>query len=273
MPALRTLTTWVSPRVGDQRGQQGDRGLGVERPAPLAQQRRLAVERRVRVERQQFPLQVRDLLGARAAASLRGHHRIVRVVVAQVIGGHRANFLGNGWRHASQFRDLLEMGGQEIRQHVGAVDQRGPLPGEVVEPDMVEADRLRRDAEQPGEGALEPDRHVAQPDGPMARVQQRPGHQAHGVGEVDDPGVGGTALPDPFRNLQDQRDGAQRLGQAAGPGRLLADAAALQRPGLVALPGRLAADPQLQQHRARAVQAVVEAGRPAQPGRVAVGPA
>ena len=43
-----------------------------------------------------------------------------------------------------------------------------------------------------------------------------------------------------------------------------------QRPGLVAVAGGLAADPQLQQHGARAVEALVQAGRPAQPGRVAV---
>ena len=38
------------------------------------------------------------------------------------------------------------------------------------------------------------------------------------------------------------------------------------------MPRRLAADPQLQQHRAGAVQALVEAGGPGQPARVTVGP-
>jgi hypothetical protein len=57
---------------------------------------------------------------------------------------------------------------------------------------------------------------------------------------------------------------------AARAGGLLADAAPLQRPGLVPLPGGLAADPELEQDGAGPVDALIEVGRPADPGRVAV---
>ena len=67
-------------------------------------------------------------------------------------------------------------------------------------------------------------------------------------------------LPGPLGDVQHDRHGAQRLGEAARPGRLLADAAELQRPGLVPVPGGLVADPQLEQHRARAVEARVQVG-------------
>ena len=99
---------------------------------------------------------------------------------------------------------------------------------------------------------------------PVARVEQCPGDDPDRVGEVDDPRGGQGPLPCSFGDVEHDRDGAERLGEPAGAGGLLADAAVLQRPGLVALPGRLAADPQLQQHGPGAVQAVVEAGGPRQ---------
>lgn len=125
---------------------------------------------------------------------------------------------------------------------------------------MVEVDVGGRDAEQRGELPLEADRHVAQPDRLVPGLQQGAGDDPDRVGEVDDPGVR-VGAADPFGDVEDHRDRAQRLGEAARPGRLLADAAALQGPGLVLLTSRLAADAQLQQHGVGAVHARVQVGR------------
>ena len=134
---------------------------------------------------------------------------------------------------------------------------------------MVEEHLPGRHAEQPGELPLEADRDIAQADRAMPRVEQRAGDDADRVGEVDDPCGALRPLPGALGDVEDHRDGAQGLGQPARPGGLLADAAVLQRPRLVALPGRLPADPQLEQDRAGAVEALVQAGRPAHPSRVA----
>ena len=72
---------------------------------------------------------------------------------------------------------------------------------------------------------------------------------------------GRRARPHPLGHVQHDRHRPQRLGEAAGPGRLLADAAALQRPGLVPVAGGLAADAKLEQYRARAVDGRVQVGR------------
>ncbi len=60
VPSLRTLTTWTSPASREQRREQRDGRLGVERAAPLAEQLRLGVERRVGVHPQQLGLDRRD---------------------------------------------------------------------------------------------------------------------------------------------------------------------------------------------------------------------
>ncbi len=124
---------------------------------------------------------------------------------------------------------------------------------------MVEPDQLRVDTEVPGEAALEADRHVAQADGLVAGFPQRAGDDADRVGEVDDPGVR-VGPPDLLGDVEHHRDGAQRLGEAARAGGLLADAAALQRPGLVLVAGGLSADPQLQQHRVGVRDAGLDVG-------------
>ncbi len=81
---------------------------------------------------------------------------------------------------------------------------------------------------------------------------------------------GSRPLPDPRGHVQHDRHRAQRLGEAARPGGLLADAAALQRPGLVPVPGGLAADAQLQQHGAGPVDGRVQVGGPGHGGRMPV---
>ena len=165
--------------------------------------------------------------------------------------------------------DLGGVAFQQFGQPVLAVHRDGAFPGEVVEPDVVQGDLAGLGAEQPGEVPLQADGHVAEADRAVPGVQQGPCDDADRVGEIDDPGVRAGALPCFPGDVEHHRHRAQRLGQPAGPGGFLADAAVFQRPGLVPLPGRLPADPQLEQHRAGLVQAVVQVGRPAQRGRVA----
>ena len=124
---------------------------------------------------------------------------------------------------------------------------------------MVQLDLLRVHPEPVPERVLEPLRHVAQPDGPMPGVQQRPRHDPHRIGEVDDPGLRRDA-PHPLGDVQHHRHRPQRLGQTPRPGRLLPHAPALQRKRLVAVPGPLPADPQLDQHRVGPLDRRLQAG-------------
>jgi hypothetical protein len=128
----------------------------------------------------------------------------------------------------------------------------------VVEAHVVERDPRGLDAEVAGQPALEPDRHVAQPDGVMPGVQQRLGNDSHRVGEVQDPRPGSASPCGLLGDLEDQRHRAQGLREAAWPGGLLADEAELQRQGLVDEASGLAADAELDQR----VRRAVEGGRP-----------
>ncbi len=62
------------------------------------------------------------------------------------------------------------------------------------------------------------------------------------------------------REVEDDRHGAQRLGQPARAGGLLTDAAAVVREGLVDVPGGLAADAELEEDGVGAVDALVRVG-------------
>src|SRR5579863_8779349 len=159
-------------------------------------------------------------------------------------------------------RDLLLVAGDQLGQPVHPRHADRALPGQVVEPDVVERHGLRLDAEQRGEVALQPDRHIAQPDRAVPRVEQRPGDDADRVGEVDQPRAGRRPPPGELGDLKHERHGAQRLGQPARPGRLLSHAAEFKRPRLVPVPRRLAADPELYEHRARAINPVLRVGSP-----------
>ena len=64
-----------------------------------------------------------------------------------------------------------------------------PHPRQVVQPDLVDEHALRLDAEQARDRALEPDRDVAEADGAVTRIEQRPRDDPDRVREVDDPGV------------------------------------------------------------------------------------
>ena len=68
---------------------------------------------------------------------------------------------------------------------------------------------------------------------PVPRVDERLGHDADRVREVDDPGIRRGAAARQLGELEHERHGPQRLGQAAGAGRLLADRAEAEGERLV----------------------------------------
>ena len=140
----------------------------------------------------------------------------------------------------------------------------------MIEPDVLELDPLGRHAEPGGQPALDPDRHVAQADRPVAGIEQGLGDDPDRVGEVHDPGVRRTAPTDLLGEVEDDGHGPQRLGEAARAGRLLADAAEAVGQGLIRVAGLLPADPELDEHERRAVDGLVALGRGDQPPRPAL---
>ena len=95
---------------------------------------------------------------------------------------------------------------------------------------------------------------------PMARwpsIEQGLRDDAHGVREVDDPGTRRGASPDLLREIQHDRHGPQRLGEAARPGRLLADEPESMGQRLVRQAGLLSADTQLDEHEVGALESLV----------------
>lgn len=259
-----TLNGWpFGPAAASQeRRRQVHGGLRVERAATLAEQRRLLVERRVPVHLQEFLLHRGDLGGPRGLGAELPYDLVMRVEVPQVVGGDDAEAVHDRVRQTEVVGDGLAVLGEQPGQDVlalGPAEADGRLPGQVVEPDMVEMDVGRCHVEHPGELPLEADGHVAQPDGLVAGLEQRTRDDADGVGEVDDPGVR-VGPPDPLGDVQNHRHGPQRLGEPTGTGGLLPDTAALQRPGLVLVPRGLPADPQLEQDGVRALHSGVDVG-------------
>ena len=87
----------------------------------------------------------------------------------------------------------------------------------MVEPDLVDENTLRLDAEEPRELPLEPDRDVAQTDRAMTGVQQRPGDDADRVREVDDPRAVRGPLARAFGDFEHYRHRAHRLREPTAP--------------------------------------------------------
>ena len=146
------------------------------------------------------------------------------------------------------------MAHEECRQHVVVVDEDATDPRQVIEADLIDDDALRRELEHARDRALETDRDVAEADRAMAVVEQRARDDADRVREVDDPRVGGRALANALGDLEHDGHRSQRLGEASGAGRLLADAAAGEGYRLVGEPRRLAPDPNLDEHEVRPVE-------------------
>src|SRR5262249_59526969 len=92
----------------------------------------------------------------------------------------------------------------------------------------------------------------------MAGIEQAADDDPDRIGEVDDPRVVRGELADTLGDLEHDGHGPQRLPEAPGPGRFLADAPAGQRNRLVGEPRGLAAYPQLDQHKGGTFEGQVE---------------
>ena len=229
-------------------------------------------QRRVRVQLQQLRLQPGHRLGPGGRAAQRLDHRVVRVEVAQIVRRHHAQVPDEVGGHPGVRRDARPRTWPSSSGSTSTSSRRTERSQvRWFRPTWPSDSRARPDPEQGGEFALEPDGHVAQADRAVPRGQQGAGDDAHRVGEVDDEGGGRSPTASPFGQIEHDRHGPERLGQAAGPRRLLPDAAALQRPGLVTLASGLAADPELEQDRVRALGTLVQALGPAHLGGVVVG--
>ena len=172
------------------------------------------------------------------------------------------------------------VGRQQLRQPVDAVDPDGPLPAQVVEPDVLQLDALgrrRRTARRCAAGGRWPrctGRSRGGPSSSSAWVTMPTG--------LVKSTIHASGAPRRAVHLGEvEHDGhrPQRLGEAARPGRLLADDAEASGQRLVDQPGRLAADAQLDEHEVGAVErrvAIVgqrSAGRSSRAGRASAGPA
>ena len=142
----------------------------------------------------------------------------------------------------------------ELWEAVFAVHVHRPLPGQMVQPDVVEGDALRPDVQKLRELALESHRRVAQADRPMAVVEQGLHHDADRVGEVDQPRAASAAPLGLLGDVEHYGDRAQGFGESSRAGCLLSDAAELEWQRLVNKAGGLAADPELDDDEAGAVQ-------------------
>ena len=244
--------------AADERPDEPGRRLAVEGAAALLEQRGLLVQRRVAIELEQAALDLGDDLGARRSLELLGDDRVVAVEVLEVGGRHDAELLQQALRQRRLLGDRAAVRREQLRKHVAAADVHGADPGQVVEPHLIDDDLLGRDVEVAGEGALEADRDVAEAHRAVSGVEQRARDDPDRVREVDDPGVGRGELADALCDLEHDGHGAERLCEAAGAGRLLADAAAGERDGLVREACGLAADADLHEHEVGAVECAVE---------------
>ena len=245
--------------AGDERRHEPGGGLAVERAAALLEQRRLLGEAGVAIHVEQLAL---DLGHARrprlSSVELLAEHLVVPVEVVQVVGRDGAQLV----EHAPRAARMLGVGIAVLRHQLGedvaAVPQDPADPRQVVEPDLVDDDPLRLDAEQARGRPLKADRDVAETDGTMAGVEKRARDDSDRVREVDDPRVRRGELPYALGDLEHHRHRSHRLREAARTGRLLPDAPARERHGLVGEPRRLAAHADLHEDEVGAVDRAVE---------------
>ena len=169
---------------------------------------------------------------------------------------------------------------QQLGQPVDAVDPDRPLPrsggsGRRAPARPARVSTPKRAAMPP----LQPDRHVAQPDRPVTRVEQGLRHHPDRVGEVDDPGVRGRRAS-PTSSAMSSTTGTVRSALAKPPAPVVSwpISAETRRQRLVHEAGGLAADAQLHEDEMRAVQGLVavaghgSAAGPAVAGGASAGP-
>ena len=242
--------------VAAQRGDQADGGLRVERAAALRRAAPAWCRRSGRRTCRSSSASISATASPRVLAPelLARRPRRGRRSSAGSTTGRSRSVASSSAAVSTSSAMLARCVGEQLGQPVDAVDVRGALPGQVVEPDVVEDHR--RAAATPSMPANRRWKPIATlhsptarwPASSRARVTMPTGLvkstiQASGCG----PARG------PLGDVEHHRHRAQRLGEAAGAGGLLADAAALERERLVADPGRLAADAQLDQHDVGAV--------------------
>ena len=232
--------------------------LGVERAAAPLEQLRLLVEVRVAVHVQQLALDVDDLPGARLGpVALLPQHLVERVVVLEVVARDGSGEAHELHRRADVLRDLIGVGREDLRESIDPVDLDRPLPRQVVEPDVLELDPLRLDAESRREPALEPDRDVAQPDGPMPSSSSAWVTIPTGFvkSTIQAPGAARRAT----RSAISRTTGTVRSALAKPPAPVVSwpIVAERRRQGLVDEARRLPADPQLDEHEVGALEGSV----------------
>jgi len=172
-----------------QRRDELRRGLAVERPAAVIEQLGLLRQVGVAVHLEQPCLDVHDVPGAAVAVLLLVEDRPSQVVVAKVVGRDRVDPTQHVDRQAQLIGEVRRVLVEQVAQPVLAIDADGALPGQVVQAHVLELDSFGFHAEPGRDPPLQRDRHVAQPEGPMAVVDQCLRHDADRVREIDDPGV------------------------------------------------------------------------------------
>ena len=192
MPSLRTFTTCVdvvSP-LPSSAAASCDRGLGVVRAAALLEQLRLRSS--VRVARTSAAARARSpppgRHGTRSSAARAPPRRAHRSSAGSTTARRRARSSRLAGSSMSSARSV-DVAGEQLGQPVDPVHQGRALPGQVVEPDVVQLHPVGLHPEIVGEAALEADGDVAETDRTVTCLQQRPGDDADRVGEVDDPRV------------------------------------------------------------------------------------
>ena len=161
----------------------------------------------------------------------------------------------------SSVRSSASRSASSVGEAVGPVDGERAEPAEVVEADVAEAASVGRGADGRGGPPAEADGGVADPDDPVSEhLLHRLGHQARWVGEVDAPRAGG-AVGDATGDVEGDGHGAQGIGDAAGSGRLLAEAARVEGDPLVGDPAGEPADAHRGEDEVAAVERLVEVGR------------
>ena len=260
VPPLRTSTSCTSPSPGTERGDEARRGLAVERAAALLEQRGLLVSAGSRYSSSSRARSRRPPPRAASPSQLLGQDL---VVARRSTGGSRTGSTPSSSSSCRGSADLLgervAVLGEQLREHVLAVDETRAHPRQVVETDLVDDDALRLDAEQPREPSAGSRSRRCR--GPTARWPASSSARVTiptGFVKSTIHASGADELAHALGDLEHDGHRAQRLGEAAGAGRLLADAAAGERHRLVREPRRLAADADLDQDEVGAVDGAVE---------------
>ena len=255
-----------------QRGDQAHRGLAVVRAAALLEQRRLLVQRRVAVQLQQPALDLGDGRGARHArrAARRAPRRARRSSAGSTTGPRRARRAAGAAARRSP-ASSSPCAASSVGEHVGAVDRTARTHVRWLRPTWSTS---TRSGSTPSIRATSRWKPIATLQSPTARWPASSSARVTMPTGLVKSTIHAPAprARHPLGDVQDHGHRAQRLGEAARAGRLLADAAAGERHGLVRQPRRLAADADLHQHEVGAVERAsrssVSSSAPAKPLRV-----